>query len=89
MKYLIDNSEKGRIYVSQFALERLVYETLLADYKGIDCYAVDYDQSTVTIHLKKSGFYTNELLTDVIDKTIYIFNEQYGIYINNVDILIK
>lgn len=89
MNFLIANNENGRIYVNRFSIERLVYQIILEDYPGLDCYAVDYEQGELTLHLNKSASYDSTVIETVINKAKTIFNDKYGIYIERVNVILK
>lgn len=89
MYILINNSAIGRVYISKFQVEKLVYKTIKNEYPKMNCYKVSYDQSMLTLYLHPDASFDRSWVDQIQKDAKKIFSDSYGIYIERVDIILN
>ncbi len=86
---LIANNENGRIYISNFQIEKLVYNKIRQEYPLINCYRVRYDQSVLTLYIHPDNSFNAERSNKIQKDAKAIFRDSYGVYVEKVDLILK
>ncbi len=86
---VISNTDLGRIYISNFEIEKLVYKTIQSDYPRMNCYKVVYDQSALTLYIHPDSSFDGDRSSKIQKDAKKIFSDSYGIYIENVNLILN
>lgn len=86
---LIDRTQKGRILVRDFEIEKIVYLFLKEFYPQFKCYSVDYTDSILNIYVRNVSDVDFDQLDRCQAEAQNYFQEKMGIYFKLINLNIK
>ncbi len=85
---LIGRTDKGRIFVKEFEIEKIVYLFVKEFYPQFKCYAVDYTDSILNLYIHNKALpysvieqFQNEIQT--------YFQDKMGIYFKLINVNVR